>query len=136
MTMTGPVQSWAEDYDIFDPGYVRQPFPVWDELRDSCPVAHTGRWGGSWMPVRYEDVSAVAHDTEHFSSIEVTVAPPDPALEAEFPELADVKAPPITSDPPEHHWARRLILPAFSPKAVARYETITRELCDQLIEPM
>ena len=34
MTMTGPVQSWAEDYDIFDPGYVRQPFPVWDELRE------------------------------------------------------------------------------------------------------
>ena len=45
-----------------------------------------------------------------------------------------VKAPPITSDPPEHAWARRLILPAFAPRAVERYVEATRELCRSLID--
>ena len=61
---------WATDYDIFDPAYVADPFPIWDELRDSCPIAHTDRYGGSWLPTRYEDVTAIAHDVAHFSSRE------------------------------------------------------------------
>ena len=38
---TEPVVDWSTDYDIFDPGYVADPVPVWDELRERCPVAHT-----------------------------------------------------------------------------------------------
>jgi cytochrome P450 len=123
-----PVNDWSNDYDIFDPTYVREPHRVWDELRGSCPVAHTDRWGGSWLPTRYEDVRAIAKDVEHFSSTEVTVTPPPPGQEAA------VKAPPITSDPPEHQWARRLILPAFAPGRVDRYEPYTRELCRSLLD--
>ena len=43
-------------------------------------------------------------------------------------------APPITSDPPEHHWHRRTILPTFAPQAVAKYEDGTRALCHRLID--
>ena len=134
-----PVQDWANDYDIFDPDYIADPFPVWDRLREECPVPHSDRWGGSWMPVRYADVSAVAHDTDHFSSEEVLVTPAEPPEDAEEMQLViggEVKAPPITSDPPEHAWARRLILPSFSPKAVAAYEPITRDLARSLVEGM
>ena len=72
---TEPVVDWSTDYDIFDPGYVADPVPVWDELRDRCPVAHTERWGGSWLPTRYDDVVAIAHDVDRFSSREITVTP-------------------------------------------------------------
>jgi cytochrome P450 len=134
------VQDWSEDYDIFDPDYIKDPFPVWDELRGRCPVPHTDRWGGSWMPVRYEDVSLVAHDTQHFSSREVLVTPPpEPTEDAEEFILqigGDVQAPPITSDPPEHQWARRLILPYFAPRAIDPYEPITRDLARSLVEKM
>ncbi|HUF32428.1 MAG TPA: cytochrome P450 [Acidimicrobiales bacterium] len=141
MTTTDPTPSWADDYDIFDPRYVSDPFPIWDELRQECPVPHTERWGGSWMPTRYEDVSAVAHDTDHFSSREVLVTPPPEYDGGEGEEMmlalgGDVSAPPITSDPPEHQWARRLILPMFAPKAVEKYEPITRDLCRSLVEEM
>ncbi|MDQ3384972.1 MAG: cytochrome P450 [Actinomycetota bacterium] len=132
-----PVSSWADDYDIFDHDYVANPFPVWDELRQTCPVAHSDRWGGSWMPTRYEDVSAVAHNTEHFSSREVLVTPapePEEGQEMVLQLGGEVAAPPITSDPPEHQWARRLILPMFAPNAVAKYEPITRDLCRELAE--
>ena len=63
-----PVSDWAEDFDHTDPEWVSDPYPIWDELRETCPVAHTERYGGTWLPVRHEDVAAIAYDTEHFTS--------------------------------------------------------------------
>ncbi|MEZ5269948.1 MAG: hypothetical protein R2789_15755 [Microthrixaceae bacterium] len=45
-------------------------------------------------------------------------------------------APPITSDPPFHQIARKLLLGPFSPKAVAALEPATRETCRSLIREM
>jgi cytochrome P450 len=128
MTSTEPVEDWRSDYDIFDPGYVSDPAPRWDELR-GCPIAHTDRWGGAWLPTRYSDVHAIAHDVEHFSSREVTVVP-----RVVVPGTEHVHAPPIDSDPPEHSWARRLLLPAFAPRAVEKHEAATRALCRSLVD--
>jgi cytochrome P450 len=58
---------------------------------------------------------------------------PPAAGRSEGPYAA-VGAPPITSDPPDHHWHRRLILPVFAPQAVAQYEPGTRDLCNALID--
>ena len=132
MTTFEPVHDWATDYDIFDPGFVKDPYPVGDELRDRCPVAHSERWGGSWLPTRYEDVVAIAHEYETFTSRNIIVVPPPPQ-QFEGP-YGGVAAPPISSDPPDHLWHRRLILPTFAPQAVAKYEPITRELCNSLID--
>lgn len=129
MSTTERVADHAVDYDIFEHEYVVNPYPVWAELRERCPIAHSDRWGGSWLPTTYEDVVAIARDIEHFSSAKVTVTE---AIEGVPGIPQGVKAPPITSDPPEHHWARRLILPAFSPQVVARYESYTRDLCARL----
>jgi len=68
-------RDWATDYDIFDPDYVRDPYPIWDELREKCPVAHTEHLGGSWMPTKYADLYTIAQDIDHFSSREILVAP-------------------------------------------------------------
>jgi cytochrome P450 len=127
-------RDWATDYDIFDPGYVRDPYPVWDELREKCPVAHTEHWGSSWMPTRYDDLFAIAQDFENFSSREILVAPVQPPPDAEASPFYGVRAPPISSDPPEHTWARKLLLPHFSIKAVSVYEDETRELANSLID--
>ena len=131
--MTGSrVSDWTTDYDVFDPDYVVDPYPVWDDLRGSCPIAHTERWGGSWLPTRYADVSAIAHDIEHFSSREITVVPP-PENDIGPGGLA-IPVPPIDSDPPVHTWARRLLLPWFSHRRVDAYEPLTRDLCNRLID--
>ena len=137
-----PTSDWKTDYDIFAKEYIKNPFPVWDEIRDECPVAHTERWGGSWMPTRYEDLFNIARDIQHFSSREVLVAPMGPPPEGlepdeDMPEELrdyDIGAPPITSDPPEHTWARRLLLPPFSVKEIAKWEPETRALCRSLID--
>ena len=35
---TEPVKDLATDYDIFDPEYIKNPFPAWAELREKCPI--------------------------------------------------------------------------------------------------
>jgi hypothetical protein len=127
-----PVTDWATDFDHTDPQWVADPYPIWDDLRGRCPVAHSTRYGGTWMPVRHEDVAAVAYDTEHFTSRSVVVSEVRPGPD-DLPAPIGL-APPITSDPPFHAVARRLLLPAFSPKRIAALEPFTRELCVELLD--
>ena len=127
-----PVHDWATDYDIFDREYVRDPYPIWDELRQQCPVAHSGRWSGSFLPTRYEDIFAIAHDYERFSSrsITVTPVPHEQAAAADY----GIKALPISVDPPVHTWSRKLLLPAFNLRSVGEWEHVTRDLCRSLVD--
>ena len=136
-----PVSDWATDYDIFDPEYVRNPFVVWDDLRERCPIAHSDRWGGSWLPTKYEDVTRIARDIERFPSGGGIAVIPPVGLDgapgagpgAGVPVLP-YGVPPISADPPLHTWTRRLILPWMSPQKTATYEPMTRALCDKLID--
>src|SRR6478736_2936938 len=124
-----PVTDWATDFDHTDEAWAADPFPIWDELRATCPVAHSDRFGGMWLPTRHDDVSAIAYDTEHFTSRSVIVNEGRPLAPAPIGI-----APPISSDPPFHHDARRLLLPAFSPKAIAPLEPFTRAYCHELLD--
>jgi cytochrome P450 len=133
-TERAPVADWATDFDHTDPEWVADPYPIWDDLRARCPVAHSARYGGTWLPVRHEDVAAVAYDTENFTSRSVVVSELRPGPE-DLPAPIGL-APPITSDPPFHALARRLLLPAFSPKRIAAYEPFTRELCVELLDSL
>jgi hypothetical protein len=50
-------------------------------------------------------------------------------------ELAPIGgSPPISSDPPFHHDARKLLLPAFTKTAVGKQEAATRAFCHSLID--
>jgi len=127
-----PVTDWVNDFDHTDEGWAADPYPIWSDIRDSgCPVGRSERYGGVWLPTRAEDVAAIAYDTEHFTSRSVIVNNGRP-----LGEQPGGFAPPITSDPPFHHEARRLLLPAFAPKAIAPLEEFTRTYCHQLIDDM
>jgi cytochrome P450 len=80
---------------------------------------------GVYFLSRYEDVRAVAHDTEHFSSRRGIVREGRPP---------PIPAPPVTSDPPVHGTQKRPLLPAFTPDAIRRYEPQTRAICRELLE--
>ena len=128
--VTGPVSDWATDFSHVEPDWAADPYPIQDDLRQRCPVAHTDRFGGAWLPTRYDDVAAIAYDTERFSSRAIIVSNFRPP-----PELAPVGgSPPISSDPPFHHDARKLLLPAFTKTAVTRQEPGTRRFCHSLID--
>jgi hypothetical protein len=127
-----PVTDFATDFDHTDPAWVADPYPIYEDLRGRCPVAHSDRYGGTWLPVEHRDVAAIANDQEHFTSRSVVVVEGRPTDEA--PPAPIGLAPPITSDPPFHQIARRLLLPAFSPRAVGELEGFTRSLCEGLLD--
>ncbi len=128
-TMHEPVSDWANDFDHTDPVWAANPYPIWDELRETCPIPHTERYGGAWIPLTHDLVTEVAYDTDHFSSRSIIVSDSRPG------DIAPVGvAPPISSDPPFHHGARRLLLPEFTPKAIAPLESFTRDYCRGLLD--
>ena len=129
----GPVADFATDFDHADPNYNVNAPKIWKELREGgCPVAHSDRYGGMWVPLTHDTVNEVAYDTEHFTSRSVVVSvgrPGDLSLPAPIGG-----APPITSDPPFHNMARRLLLPAFAPKMIEPWEPEIRRLCQGLLD--
>ena len=132
MTDQPLVKDFATDFDHLDPQWVNDPYPIWEDLRGRCPVSHTQRFGGAWFPATHEGVSAVAKDTEHFTSRQVIISYTRPT-EEDLPAPIGL-APPITSDPPFHVDARRLILPAFAPGPINALEPAIRELCNRLLD--
>ncbi len=119
-----PVTDWLNDWDWLDAQWGPNAIDIWNQVRAVSPMATTERYGRAHMPVTMEAVTKVAHDTEHFSSIFVSVARPDAPRSP---------APPITSDPPDHMAHRRLLLPSFSPKVVEPMESDMRAFCRGLI---
>jgi hypothetical protein len=126
MSSRPPVQDWATDFDHRDARWVEDPFPIWEDLRKRCPVAHSQRFeDGAYFASRYAEVRSIAYDSEHFSSRRVIVREKKVPL---------TPSPPITSDPPEHTPARKLLLPPFTPQAIARIEPHTRAICRELLD--
>jgi cytochrome P450 len=126
----GPVSDYATDFDHHGTEWVADPYPIIEDLRQRCPVAHTERYGGAWLPTRHDDVAAIAYDTERFSSRSVVMSNNRPPHDVAPRGVS----PPISSDPPFHHGARRVLLPAFAPQAIAKLEPGTRTYCDELLD--
>jgi cytochrome P450 len=130
--ITGPVRDWATDFSHLEPEWSADPYQIQDDLRQRCPIARTERFGGAWLPTRYEDVAAVAYDTDRFSSRAIIMSNFRPTR-----DLAPVGgSPPISSDPPFHHDARKLLLAAFTKREVVRQEPATRAFCHSLIDSL
>ena len=121
-----PVTDWRTDWDHLDARWRDDPFPIWDALREG-PIARTERFEGAWLPTRYDDVRAIAHDTEHFSSRRVVLR------DRKF-DGPPLPTPPITSDPPEHKAHKQVLLPFFTPQEVGKLEPLTRRICNALID--
>ncbi len=124
------VVDWSSDYDLFDDGFVRDPYGVWAGLRAECPVITSERYGGSHLVIGYDAVVEAAANTAALTSTLGTSS--TPSLE----NFRDPNRPRsiINSDPPDHAGPRRMILPSLSPAVTATYEPITRALCHTLVD--
>ncbi|MFM8794821.1 MAG: cytochrome P450 [Acidimicrobiales bacterium] len=136
-TVYGPVTDWATDFDHGDPEYNKNIHAIWENLKSAgCPIAHSDRYGGVWLPLTHEMVHEIAYDTEHFTSRNVVVGQLKPSqVEGSMPAPIG-GAPPITSDPPFHADARRLLLPAFAPKKIDPLRDKMKKMCNDLIDRM
>jgi cytochrome P450 len=121
---------WADDYDLFSQEFCADPFSRWDTMRQACPIAHSDLWGGSWMPIHYNDIRTIARDSQRFSSRAVEVAGPIPE------QGGGLFAPPLTSDPPEHYSHRNLLQPFFTPQKLAELEPFIRAEARSLVNTL
>ena len=121
------VTDWMTDWDHMDPEWTEDPYRIWNKIRgEKCPIAHTERFGGAYLPVNFNDIREIAYNPESFSSRQVVVRDTQPLL--------NEGAPPITTDPPKHRFSRMVIMPPFSPHEIKKLIPRTRELCNQLID--
>jgi cytochrome P450 len=130
--MAGPVERCPArfgEFDLHDPAQAEHLNETLAEMRATCPVAHSERWGGQWVLTAYEDVATAAKQPTVFSSRQG----------ATHPRHSDVYEPlPISLDPPEHGSVRGFLQPHFSRAAVeplrATLETFVSGLIDELID--
>lgn len=121
-----PTIRLVDAFDHWDPALAKDPFPIYDALRERCPVAHSGVHGGFFVFTRYGDIEAAARDHETFSSRSLLI--PDVGL---MPS-----SPPLDLDPPRHTQFRQVLLPYFSPGRTRKLEPITRSVAAGLVEAL
>ena len=124
--MPDAVKDFTQRFDHLDPDLMADPYPVYRELREQCPVVHSDAHEdrGFFVLSRYEDVTAAAAKPNVFCS----------GQRASIPALGMPPLIPIEIDPPDHLKYRTLLSPAFSPGRVAQLETLMREETDRLID--
>lgn len=116
----------ADGYDLFSEEFRADPNVQYAAMRTGCPVAHTDKWGSSYMLAGYDDIRDVARDSERFTSRAIEVAGP---LEA----AGGLYLPPLTSDPPQHKAHRDVLMPYFMPAQVAEMEPMIRAEARRLV---
>src|SRR5262249_46259157 len=109
-------------FDLFSDDMRRDPYPVYEMLRQGAPVFHLAAFD-LWMIFDYDGVKRALVDHDVFSSNLAHV--PGNGNPGEWF---------IFFDPPRHTKLRALIAKAFTPRVVANLEPRIRELSRQLLD--
>lgn len=107
--------------DLFAKG---APWATFDELRASDPVSWNEEEApnkGFWAVTRYHDIVEVLRDTETFSSEVGAVN-----LEELDQSQIEIRKSMLERDGTRHRALRKLLQPAFTPKALTVYESFLR----------
>ena len=116
------VTDWAADFDHGSQEWADDPYAIVESLKNSgCPIAHTQRYGGVWLPVTYDLIKEIAIDTKNFS-IEGINSP----KKRPYQQTA-------SSDPPFSKIARSLLTPVFSLDASELWQAEISSVCNSLI---
>lgn len=143
MTQTGSADLTAEDY--FRSGrLIRDPYPYWDALRAEGPVYREPHHG-VYMVTGYDEILAVYHDQECFSSVNSVIGPfarfPVPLEGDDLTDLIEAHrdALPFTDqlpsfDPPRHTQHRGLLMRLFTPRRLQENEEAMWRIAHGLID--
>lgn len=113
------------DFDFFDlAGRADDLQLAWKVLHEGPDIVWTPHNGGHWIATRAADIDVMQRDHEHFSHRHFNLPK----------NQMDQMALPLGLDPPTHTPYRRLLTPAFLPKAIKHLEGIARETAHALVE--
>jgi cytochrome P450 len=109
----------------------RVPHELFACMRDEAPVLwYDWPYGrGFWSVTRYDDIVTVLKDWRTYSS-EVGGT----ALEDLDPDQVEARKSMLDADPPEHSSLRAIVNKGFTPRAVAAYEDLLRNLTRTILD--
>ena len=111
------------EFDPFDYGFHRDPYPTYRWLRDDAPLYHNPRMD-FWALSRFDDVLNGLHDPATYTSTGGV------AIEGTAAALKSM----IELDPPENTAMRKLIARRFTPRRIAELEPLVREWTGALLD--
>ncbi len=124
-------QGLASDFDLkkLSAEFLADPYPTYRALRQFDPVHRMP--DGSYFLTRYEDCLSVYRETEIWSSDKKIDFRPNfaasPLYEHHTTSL-------VFNDPPYHTRVRRLLAPAFTPRALRVLQSRVENLVDRLLD--
>lgn len=114
----------VRDFDFCaPPGADRDVHLAWKQVQDNSPdIFWTPRNGGHWVATRARDIREIQTNFERFSQRVLTL----PADRYEQNLL------PVNVDPPVHGPYRKIIMPAFLPRALDKLDASVRQAAGEL----
>src|SRR5580700_7127547 len=121
----------AADFDVrkLTPDFLENPYPTYQALHQFDPVHLMP--DGSYFLTRYDDCLAVYRDTETWSSDKKLDFRPNFADSLLYEHHTTSL---VFNDPPYHSRVRKLLAPAFTPRALRELQTRIEGLVDRLLE--
>jgi cytochrome P450 len=121
----------ALEFDLkrLDASFLEDPFPVYRALREHDPVHRMP--DGSYFLSRYEDCATVYRDHETWSSDKTIDFRPNLGDSLLYEHHTTSL---VFNDPPYHSRVRRLLAPAFTPRALIALEPRIEALIDRLLD--
>jgi cytochrome P450 len=119
----------AFDLKHLEPRFLKDPFPLYHALREHDPVHRMP--DGSYFLSRYEDCVAVYHDQDVWSSDKRVDFRPNFAESLLYEHHTTSL---VFNDPPYHTRVRKLLAPAFTPRALKALQPRVEVLVDRLLD--
>jgi cytochrome P450 len=121
----------AAAFDIrkLNPEFLDDPYPTYRALRECDPVHRMP--DGSFFLTRYDDCLAVYRDTETWSSDKKLDFRPNFSDSLLYEHHTTSL---VFNDPPYHTRVRKLLAPAFTPRALRELQARIEMLVDRLLE--
>lgn len=124
----------APPFDVRDPAFLANPYPVFHRLRTSAPVYKAPL--GRWFITRYDDVAQLLRDRRFGKDY----ADPD-ALMRRFgptalqePAVVELTHIMLMRDPPDHTRLRGLVVKAFTARRIEAMRARVQDLTDRLLD--
>jgi len=120
-----------------DPGFVANPYPVYERLREDHPVLYDDATN-HWLVSRWADVNSLLRDRRfgrtylHLATHEEMGHAPDPPHLDPFWHL--IRSGILDMEPPDHTRVRRLVSKAFTPKTVEQLKPSVESIVLRLVE--
>jgi hypothetical protein len=117
------------DLKRLDPAFLEDPYPVYRALREHDPIHRMP--DGSYFLSRYDDCAAVYRDPHTWSSDKTVDFRPSMGDGLLYEHHTTSL---VFNDPPYHSRVRRLLAPAFTPRALAALQSRIEALVDRLLD--